>query len=305
MYDVIVVGGSYAGISAALQIARAHRRVLVIDAGKRRNRFAAHAHGFLSQDGRVPAVIAATARAELCAYPTVDWLEDEATGAQPSEAGFVIARASGKRHEARRLVLASGVVDELPPIAGVAERWGRSIFHCPYCHGYELAKGRIAVLATRPISVHQALLLPDWGEVHYFTGDRFEPDAAECAALERRGVVIERTPVVAVEGETPELILRLEDGRTLPFAGLCLASTTRVANALVTQLGCVLEDGPLGPFVQTDAMKATSVQGVFACGDMAVAAGSIAIAVGDGVRAGAAAHQSLIFAAPKRFQPES
>jgi thioredoxin reductase len=201
MDDVLVFGGSYAGISAALQLARARRRVLVIDAGMRRNRVATHAHGFLGQDGRDPAEIAATARAELLAYPTVTWIDGTATEVQQTEDGFVVGLASGQHHTAKRLILAAGVVDHLPEIPGVAERWGRSIFHCPYCHGYELGGGRVGVLATSAISVHQALMLPDWGETTYFTRGLFEPSAEQRAALQQRGVTVEHAPVVAAEGE--------------------------------------------------------------------------------------------------------
>ena len=133
-YDAIIIGGSYAGLSAALTLARAKRRVLVVDAGQRRNRFAHSSHGFLTQDGADPAAIAATAREQLMKYPTVTWRDDtvvEATAGTP----FGFGLAGGERVEARRVVLATGVVDELPDLPGVAERWGRSIFHCPYCHG--------------------------------------------------------------------------------------------------------------------------------------------------------------------------
>jgi thioredoxin reductase len=295
MYDIIVVGGSYAGISAALQLARARRRVLIVDAGIRRNRFATHSHGFLGQDGRDPAEIAATARAEVLAYPTVTWIDGIATDAHATTDGFAVRLVSGEQHEARRLVLAAGVVDDLPDIPGVAEHWGRSIFHCPYCHGYELGNGHIGVLATSPRSVHLGLMLPDWGETTYFTRGLLEPSAEEAAALTRRGTRIERAPITGVEGGDGDIRVRLEGGRSLSFAGLFLAPKTQIGTPLVAQLGCALEQGPLGAYVQTNAVKATSVRGVFACGDLAIPAGSIALSVGDGARAGAAAHQSLMF----------
>ena len=290
--DVIIVGGSYAGISAGLQLGRARRSVLVVDAGQRRNRFAASSHGFLGQDGRDPAEIARVARGELLAYPTVTWRDDPAVAARPVGDGFAIALASGVEVEARRVVLASGVVDELPEVPGLAERWGTHVFHCPYCHGYELGRGRIGVIATTALSIHHALLISEWGETTLFTRGGFEPDAEQARALAARGVAVEAAPVAAIEGDAE---VRLVDGRRLGFAGLFVTSRTRVANPLVGQLGCALEDSPIGAFVQTDAMRETTVRGVFACGDLAVAAGSVAIAVGDGVRAGISAHQSLVF----------
>src|SRR5688572_25458374 len=174
MFDVIVIGGSYAGLAAALQIVRARRRVLIVDAGDRRNDRAAHAHGFLGHDGRDPAEIAAMGRAEVLAYPTATLLETRAESVSRNAGGFAVTVTNGERYEGARLVLALGVVDDLPDVPGVAERWGRSIFHCPYCHGYELDKGRIGVLATSPLSMHHALMLPDWGDVTYFTRG-FEP----------------------------------------------------------------------------------------------------------------------------------
>jgi len=154
IFDALVIGGSYGGLSAAMQLARARRRVLVVDAGQKRNRFAKTSHGFLTQDGRSPDAIAADGRAQLLLYPTVRWLHGTATEAEPLQDGFAVRTEAGERLQARVLVLATGVVDELPDIPGVAERWGRHVFHCPYCHGYELDRGRIGVLGVGPTSLH-------------------------------------------------------------------------------------------------------------------------------------------------------
>ena len=291
MHEVIVIGGSYAGLSAALQLARARRRVLVIDAGVRRNRNAAHSHGFLGQDGRDPAEIAAKGRAEVFAYPTARLIETRAESVERLENGFAVTVATGERLEAERLVLALGVVDELPDIPGVAERWGRSIFHCPYCHGYELDAGKIGVLATSPLSAHQAMMLPDWGATTYFTRG-FDPTPDERAQLERRGVTIEPSPVDRVEDRAT---VRLAEGRALTFAGLFLAPKSRVAGRIAIDLALEMEDGAMGPIIKTDMTNATSVPGVFACGDAALPAGSVALAVADGARAGFGAHRSLMF----------
>jgi thioredoxin reductase len=291
MFDVIIVGGSYAGLSAALQLVRGRRRVLLIDAGIRRNRAAHHSHGFLGQDGRNPAEIAAQGRAEVLAYPTARVLETRAESAARTHEGFTVTAANRDSYAAKRLILALGVTDELPEIPGVADRWGRSIFHCPYCHGYELGGGRIGVLATAPLSTHQALMLPDWGEVTYFTGG-LEPTPDERLALERRHVAVEPAPVKRIEDVAT---VCLADGRALPFAGLFLMPRTRVASRIVSDLEVELEDAPTGSIIRTDATKETSVRGVFACGDAALPAGSVAFAVADGARAGIAAHRSLIF----------
>lgn len=293
IYDVIVVGGSYAGVSAAMQLARARRSVLVIDAGQRRNRFAATSHGFLGQDGNSPDAIADQARRQLLAYPSVTWHGASAVAAEKQADVISIATSDGATFDARRLILASGVSDELPAIPGLAERWGRQVFHCPYCHGYELDRGDIGVLASSPLAIHQALMLPDWGPTTLFLNGAFLPDAEQSEKLARRGVLLEQERVVSIGGE--QLEVTLASGRVITLAGLFVQPRTHLNNPLIKQLGLAVESGPLGDSLTVDEMRETSVARVFACGDAAVAAGNVAIAVGDGARTGGAAHQSLIF----------
>ncbi|HEU0053113.1 MAG TPA: NAD(P)/FAD-dependent oxidoreductase, partial [Longimicrobium sp.] len=175
--DAVVAGGSFAGLAAALQLARARRKVVVVDAGLPRNRFAHASHGFLGQDGRAPADILADARAQLRAYPTAELRTGTATAARAEDGAFVVELASGEVLRSRKLVLATGIVDELPDVPGVRERWGRTVLHCPYCHGFEVGDGRLGVLATGEMSLHQALLLPDWsGDVTLFVNGAFVLD---------------------------------------------------------------------------------------------------------------------------------
>lgn len=287
MYDVIIVGGSYAGLSAGLQLARARRQVLVIDAAQRRNRFAATSHGFLGQDGQAPEMIAAEGRSQLMEYPTVTWVQDRVVQAE----GCSVRTEYNGAFQAKRLILATGVVDELPTIEGLQERWGKHVFHCPYCHGYELDQGRIGVLATSPLAMHHALMLPDWGTTTLFTNGVFTPDADQQAQLDRRGVSVENAAVRRISGERADL--EMDDGRVFNLDGIFTMSRTRVS-PLAEQLGCELADGPTGPYLHTNDMRQTSVPGVFACGDTSLAAGSVALAVAEGVRAGVGAHFSLI-----------
>ena len=287
MYDVIIVGGSYAGLSAGLQLARARRQVLVIDSGQRRNRFAATSHGFLGQDGQAPEMIAAEGRSQLMEYPTVTWVQDRVVQAK----GCSVRTEYNGAFQAKRLILATGVVDELPTIEGLQERWGKHVFHCPYCHGYELDPGRIGVLATSPLAMHHALMLPDWGTTTLFTNGVFTPDAEQQAQLDRRGVSVENAAVRRISGERADL--ELDDGRVFNLDGIFTMSRTRIS-PLAEQLGCELADGPTGPYLHTNDMRQTSVPGVFACGDTSLAAGSVALAVAEGVRAGVGAHFSLI-----------
>lgn len=291
MNDVIIVGGSYAGLSAGLQLARARRQVLVIDAGQRRNRFAATSHGFLGQDGQAPEVIAAEGRSQLMEYPTVTWVQGSAVQVNQQAEGFSVRTEHSGTFHARRLILATGVVDELPAVEGLKERWGTRVFHCPYCHGYELDQGRIGVLATSPLAMHHALMLPDWGTTTLFTNGVFTPDAEQQAQLDRRGVSVESAGVRRISGERADL--ELDDGRVFNLDGIFTMSRTRIS-PLAEQLGCELADGPTGPYLYTNDTRQTSVPGVFACGDASLAAGSVALAVGEGVRAGVGAHFSLI-----------
>jgi thioredoxin reductase len=294
-HDTIVIGGSYAGLSAAMQLARARRRVLVIDAGRPRNRFAAAAHGFLGQDGKPPLAILQEAVRQLAAYPTVAFIQGEALTARRTDDGFSIALADGREERATRLVLATGLVDELPPIPGLQERWGATVLHCPYCHGYEVGDRALGVLANHPMSAHQAALLPDWGPTTYFTQGTFEPDAEQAAHLAFRGVKVERTPVVELLGPAPALeAVRLADGRIVPVAAMFTASRTRMASPLAEQLGCAFDDGPMGPNLRVDDWKQTTVAGVYAAGDAANPMHNATLASASGVMAGVGAHQSLM-----------
>ncbi|MFZ6678946.1 NAD(P)/FAD-dependent oxidoreductase [Undibacterium sp. Tian12W] len=294
MFDVIIIGGSYAGLSAAMQLARARRQVLVIDGGQRRNRFVEYSHGFLGQDGKKASVIASEGKAQLMAYKTVTWVEGQATSAARQEDGFIVTVEGQGNYQARRLILATGVTDDLPAIEGLAERWGRSIFHCPYCHGYEIDNGRIGVLATSPLSYHHAMMLPDWGQVTLFTNQCFEPDAEQLVALQKRGVTIEAAPVSKISGLAT---VELQDGRQHEMDGLFTMGTIRINSPFAAQLACEMTEGPMGTVIRTNEIKATSVPGVFACGDAARMAGNVAMAVADGAMAGVAAHQSMIFEA--------
>lgn len=305
-YDVVVIGGSWAGLAAAMQLGRARRRVLVVDAGQPRNRFARSSHGFLGQDGRPPAAILHTFRAQLLAYPTVRLHAGEATDAHALGAGaFAVDLASGDSLRAERLILATGVVDELPGIPGLAERWGITVLHCPYCHGYEVADGRLGILVTSEPSMRKALLLPGWSaDVTLFTDGTFFPDADQQAVLAERGVRVETRPVDALVGDAPGLAgVRLGDGDLVALDALFITTRTRMASPLAEQLGCAVDEGQFGPVVRTDARKETSVPGVFCAGDAARESHSATWAAADGATAGISAHQSLaLVAAPASTQ---
>ena len=293
-YDVIVIGGSYAGMAGALQLARGRRSVLVIDAGIRRNRFASHSHGLLGQDGKPPALIADDARAQLLEYPTVTWLQATVESAEQAGDRFRVTTVDHQTFSARRLLLATGVSDHLPAITGLQDRWGKSVFHCPYCHGYELNQGPLGVLAVSEASIHQALLIPDWGPTTFFTNNCFVPDELQRKQLAARNVQIETEAVSEITGEQ-SAIVKLANGRLVELAGLFVASLTKPASPIAYDLGCELAESPVGFYVKTDEFKQTSIPGVFACGDLGRPMGSVTFAIGDGAQAGFATHRSLIF----------
>ena len=291
-YDVIIIGGSFAGMSAAMQLARARRPILVVDSGMPRNRFAAASHGFLGQDGVAPAAIMREALRQLSAYPSVDFVHGHAVSASGELDRFEVEMEDGAVHAARRLVLATGVADTLPDIPGLAERWGVSVMHCPYCHGYELDGGAIGVLGSSPMSVHQAELLGDWGPVTFVPNGAVPLTEEMRATLSQRGVTLDETPVLRVEGEAD---LRLADGRLLSFAGLFVATTVSPASPLPEQIGCEITQTAMGSILRTDGSKQTSIPGIYACGDVAHLPHSVSLAVGDGAMAGAQVHRSLVW----------
>src|SRR5581483_10581989 len=185
-YDVAVVGGGAAGLSAALVLGRARRRVVVIDAGAPRNAPAAHMHGFLSRDGMPPAELLASGRGELRSYD-VDLVEDEVVEV---DGAFTLRLASGQVVKARRVLLAAGAVDELPDIPGARERWGRDFLHCPYCHGWEVRDQPIGVLGTDARSVEHAHLMLQWSDDVTFFTHTHELSASERQALAARGITV-------------------------------------------------------------------------------------------------------------------
>ncbi len=295
-HDVIIIGGSFAGLSAATYVARGRRSVRVIDAGKPRNRFAEHSHGFFAQDGSSPAAMLETAKEQVKAYPTVRVTEGKAVNGTGQIDDFSIELDTGEVVSGRRLIFAFGISDVLPDLPGLAERWGKSVIHCPYCHGYEFSGKKLGVLNLSPMSSHQAMLISEWGPTTFYLNGGEEPDAATLAELEKRGVMIEAKPVAGIRGEGTSISeIELADGRLLQADALFIGPSNRLNSPLAEQFGCTLEDMPLGKAIKTDEMKATSIQGIYAAGDISRGAHSVAWSVADGVSAGVSAHRSLVF----------
>ncbi len=294
-HDAIVIGGGFAGLAAATYLARARRKVCVVDTRRPRNRFAKASHGFLGQDGSNPLEILAAARKQLDAYPTAALLQDEAVAASRENAGFAVTMASGRVSRAGKIILAFGLRDELPDIPGLQERWGQTVLHCPYCHGIEFSDRQLGVLYRTEMSVHQALIVAEWGPVTlYLDGAELEPEAAQ--KLAERKIKVEAGRVAALEGQGTSLSsIRLDNGRRAAIDALYIAPRSCLSSPLADQLDLAIDETPTGPIIRTDGEKMTSVPGIYAAGDIARAPHSVSWAVADGVTAGTSAHRAMVF----------
>ncbi|WP_375452300.1 NAD(P)/FAD-dependent oxidoreductase [uncultured Devosia sp.] len=295
MDDVIIVGGSFAGLSAALQLGRARRRVTVLDTGLPRNRYAAHAHGLLGHDGKPPTQILAEGRAQLGRYPSVRLLDVAATALAGTRDAFTVTTAAGENLAARRLILSYGITDVFPDIEGFAQCWGRSVLHCPYCHGFEVADGRLGLLYSSPLSLHAMALLHDWSaRLTLFTNGQDLPEA-EHAKLARRGVAIVTGRVAGIDHRDGHLSsIRIEQGDPVPLDALFAHPRQRLAADLHGALGLDLTEGPLGELIAVGDDFQTSLPGVYAAGDLAHPMQSAHLALSRGSMAGVHCHQSLI-----------
>lgn len=299
MIDTAVVGGSFAGLSAALQLCRASRSVVVIDDGRPRNRTSPAAHGIPGWDGVAPAEILARFRADLSAYPTARIVEGRVVDVKGGLDTFTLGTDADQEVQARRLILAHGLRDRLPELPGLAEGWGRTVLHCPYCHGYEVKGRPLAVLASSAMAAHQAQILrADWSDDVTLLVNGAE--GLDIAALEAAGIKIERRRPVSIAGEDT-VQLSLADGPDAEFAALFLAPAVDLSGTPAETIGVGLADGPMGPFVRVGPMQQTDIAGVFAAGDLSSPMWNLNFAVGDGTRAGIGCHQSLLF--PDFIQP--
>ncbi|WP_367324876.1 NAD(P)/FAD-dependent oxidoreductase [Streptomyces sp. HUAS ZL42] len=296
-YEVIVIGGGAAGLSAALVLGRARRSTLVVDTGEPRNAPAAHMQGYLSRDGMPPAEFLAIGRAEIARYG-VELVRDRAVDVTREDDGFTVSLASGRTVRARRLVVATGLKDELPPVPGIAERYGRDVLHCPYCHGWEVRDQAFGVLATTPLSVHQALMVSQWSKdvtlfLHTVAEDQLSDD--DLRRLAAAGVDV-------VRGEVAELVVdddrltgvRLADGTTHARSVLFTAPRAIPRTDLLERLGAELRETPFGTYPVVDETGLTTVPGVWAAGNVMGFAEQVVNAAAGGYRAAAVINGELL-----------
>lgn len=296
-YDVVVVGGGAAGLSAALVLGRSRRRVVVVDAGEPRNARASHLHGFLSRDGMDPAELLATGRQEVVGYGG-EFLAGRAVGIERLEEGrFVVRLVDGRQLQARAVVVATGLRDELPEIPGLREQWGRDVHVCPYCHGYEVRDSALGVVGgeDRAFSLRQALLIPQWSDDVVFFPHRIDLADHERELLTARGVWI-------VDGEVTRIVsdddgvrgVELADGSLVDRTALFVAPRFVPSDDLLTALGCEVDDEG---WVATDRTGRTSIDGVWAPGNVADHTAQLINAAAAGSAAAIALNNTYLVAA--------
>ncbi|WP_225098922.1 NAD(P)/FAD-dependent oxidoreductase [Streptomyces sp. CoH27] len=298
-YEVVVVGGGAAGLSAALVLGRARRRTLVVDAGEPRNAPSAHMQGYLSRDGMSPAEFLAAGRAEIARYG-VELVRDRVVDADRDGKGFTARLAGGRTVRARQLVIATGLTDELPEVPGLADRFGRDVVHCPYCHGWEARDLPTGVLATSPLSVHQALMVTQWTkDVRFFLHQVSESELTD-GDLRR----LAAAGVAVVPGEVAELVVtgdrlagvRLADGTVHDREVLYTAPRAVPRNDLLVRLGAELRETPFGSYPVIDERGLTTVPGLWTAGNASGFAEQVINAASRGYRAGAAINGELLMA---------
>ena len=295
-WECVVVGGGAAGLSAALVLGRARRRTLLIDAGGQSNRAAHGIGGLLGFDGVPPAELYARGRRELERYPSVEVRDGEVRAAAAGD-GITLDLADGAGVHIRRLLLATGMRYDYPDLPGLAPLWGRSVFHCPFCHGWEVRDQPLAVLAQGERAVHMATLLRGWSDdVMLLTGGPAELSDDDRARLDVAGIPVDERKVRELDSAAGELrAVVFDDGARLPRSALLVAAELRQRSGLAAQLGVKLvATGPVSPeAVDVDPLYRTSVPGVFAAGDVCAQMPQIAAAVAAGSAAAVSVMASI------------
>ena len=284
-FDVIIVGGSYAGLSAAMSLGRALRNVLVIDSGLPCNRQTPHSHNFITQDGEKPGVIAEKARNQVLKYDTVKLLTDLAVNAAKTDIGFEISTQSGKVFSARKLIFATGLKDTMLNIKGFSECWGISVLHCPYCHGYEVINEKTGIFANGYGAFHLARLISNWAkDLTIFTNGKSQLTQEQTDEIKRHNISIVEKEISSLkhtDGVVEEIVFSDNSAFKLkviysrpPFEQHC---------KIPESLGCELTEQGL---VKVNAFQKTNVDNVFACGDSSNPVRSVAYSVASGSNTG-------------------
>ncbi len=285
-FDVIIVGGSNAGLAAGMTLGRALKQVLIIDGGNPCNKQTPHSHNFLTQDGRRPAELLQIATAQVLAYPTVQLVSGTVTTADGSNGDFGVTTADGQRFRARKLLFATGIKDLMPAIQGFAPCWGISVIHCPYCHGYEYKGQETGILMNGEAAVELGTFIRNWtGRLTLYTHGKATLSAEGRQQLARRNIPIVEKEIRRLEHENGYLkSVLFTDGTRQPLDALYAKPAFEQHSPLPGQLGCSLTEGG---YIQVDEFKKTTVPGIYAAGDNTTPMRSVAGAVAAGTMAGA------------------
>ncbi len=292
-FEVIIIGGSYSGLSAAMSLGRSLRQVLVIDSGLPCNRQTPHSHNFITQDGEKPAIISAKAKLQVAIYKTIQFYNGLAVKALKTESGFEITTESGEIFTSRKVLFATGVRDLIPEIKGFADCWGISVLHCPYCHGYEVKNEKTAIIANGEMGFEYAKLISNWTkDLRLCTNGKSELSFEQTQVLEKKGISIFEEEIDSFdhkEGYIQNIIFKNKEKIDVkaiyarpPFEQHC---------PLPVDLGCEINEQGL---LKVDAMQKTNIVGAYASGDCTTQMRSVAIAVSSGSFAGAVINKELI-----------
>jgi len=296
MDDVIIIGGSFAGLAGALQLGRARRKVTVLDTGLPRNRFAGHSHGLLGHDHKPPLDILAEARQQLARYPTVRLLNAQADSISGAIDDFSVLTGDGESLAARRLILSYGVVDQIPDVPGFAEGWGTSIVPCPYCDGFEVAGQHWGLAWSGPHSHNQARLFHDWTDrlTVFADGHEIPPDIRADLARRKVAIVDGRIIEIGYRGGHSSIV-RLDAGHDVAVDILFAVPRNDPSARLHESLGLATVDRPDGIVLKVDERRETSAPGIYAAGDLAnPLMPSVTTASWQGAMAGIFAQQSML-----------
>lgn len=291
-FEVIIIGGSYSGLSAAMSLGRTRRNVLVIDSGKPCNRHTPHSHNFITHDGETPAAISAKAKEQVLTYPTVSFLKDKAISAVKTETGFEVTTENNTKLSAKKLLFASGITDIMPNIEGFEDCWAISVVHCPYCHGYEIRDKKTGIFANGDAAWHYALLVSQMTkDLTIFTNGKAEFTAEQLQKLQEYNIAVTEDKVVKIKhqkGYMEELVF--QDSTYHALEALYYKPPFVQHTNIPAELGCAINEQG---YITVDEMQKTSIPGIYAAGDCTSMKRSVAGAVATGNMAGAAINMEL------------
>ncbi|NDI99802.1 NAD(P)/FAD-dependent oxidoreductase [Flavobacterium sp. LaA7.5] len=290
-YEVIIIGGSYAGLSAAMALGRASRKVLIIDSGKPCNRQTPHSHNFLTRDGETPAALASIAKEQVLNYPSVTSITDKATNAKKTDVGFEIKTESEELFICEKLLLAAGIKDIMPDIDGFADCWGISVIHCPYCHGYEVKGKKTAIFANGDAAYHYSMLLQQWTkELTVFTNGKANFTEEQMTKFEKHNISVVENPIAKLEHKQGQLeCIVLENGERYDFSVMYSKPKFKQHCDVTEKMNLLNDNG----YVKVDEMQRTIAEGIYAAGDCTTPMRAVAAAVASGTMAGAVINNDM------------